>query len=104
MGSICTLLFKIILLTYLWLCWVFAAARGACSLVAVHGLLLVVPSPVAEHRLEHRLSRRDSRAVAALRYVGSSWTRGRTVSPALVGGSFTTDHQGSPCSYISDLG
>ena len=56
-----------------------AAARRDCSLVAVHGLLLVVPSPVAEHRP----NRCDSRAVAALRCVGSSWTRDRTVSPAL---------------------
>ena len=61
MGSIHTLLFKIILRIYLWLYWVFAAARGACSLVAVHGLLLAVPSLVAEHRLAHRLSRHDSR-------------------------------------------
>lgn len=42
----------------------------------MHGLLLVVPSLVVEHRLEHRLSRRDSRAVAALRYVGPSWDPG----------------------------
>ena len=44
---------------YFWLHWVFvavfklslvAASRG-CSLVAVHGLLLVVGSLAAEHRL-----------------------------------------------------
>ena len=43
----------------LWLCWVFIAAcrlslvvvsRGY-SLVVVHGFLIVVASPVAEHRL-----------------------------------------------------
>ena len=58
MGSIHTLLFKISLLIYLLLCWVFVAARAflwlqreGTALVAVHGLLLVVPSLVAEHRL-----------------------------------------------------
>ena len=40
----------IYLFIYLWLRWVFIAARGL-SLVAVSGLLIVVASLVAEHRL-----------------------------------------------------
>ena len=59
---------------YLWLCWVFASARGlslavangSYSLVVVQGLLIPVVSPVVEHELcgvlalvvvVHRLSR-----------------------------------------------
>ena len=46
-------------LFYLWLCWVFVAARGLFSscgeqgllFVVVHGLLIVVASLVAEHGL-----------------------------------------------------
>ena len=49
---------KIYLFIYFWLCWVFIAARGLFSscgergllFVAVHGLLIVVASLVAEHR------------------------------------------------------
>ena len=38
------------LFTYLWLCWVFAAAHGL-SLVVMHGILIEVTSLVAEHKL-----------------------------------------------------
>ena len=38
------------LFIYLWLYWVFVAARGL-SLVEVHGLLTLVASLVAEHGL-----------------------------------------------------
>ena len=45
---------------YFWLCWVFVAAYGLCliaastghSVVVVCGLLIVVASLVAEHRLQ----------------------------------------------------
>ena len=42
-----------------WLCWVLVAARtlvvvsGSCSLVAMHRLLTVMPSLVAEHSCRH---------------------------------------------------
>ena len=44
---------------YFWLCWVFTAAHGLSlvsesggySLIVVHGLLIMVASLVAEHRL-----------------------------------------------------
>ena len=49
----------IYLFIYFWLCWIFIVAHGlslvvmsgGCSLVALHGLLIVVASLVAEHRL-----------------------------------------------------
>ena len=44
------LFFKSYLFVYVWLLWVFPDARGL-SLVAVHGLLVVVASFVPEHRL-----------------------------------------------------
>ena len=53
--------FKTILFIYFWLCWVFVAVQafslvavsGGYSLVAVCGLLVVVASLVAEHRLSN---------------------------------------------------
>ena len=47
------------LFIYLWLCWVFVAARGLSLVavsggllfIAVHSLLIAVASLVAEHRL-----------------------------------------------------
>ena len=44
------LLFLNIYLVYFWLHWVFAAMRWL-SVVALHGLILVMASLVAEHRL-----------------------------------------------------
>ena len=41
---------NIYLFTYVWLCWVFAAAHGL-SLVVMHGILTEVTSLVAEHKL-----------------------------------------------------
>ena len=41
---------NICLFTYLWLCWVFAAAHGL-SLVVMHGILIEVTSLVVEHKL-----------------------------------------------------
>ena len=41
---------NIYLFTYLWLCWVFAAAHGL-SLVVMHGILIEVTSLVVEHKL-----------------------------------------------------
>ena len=38
------------LFTYLWLCWVFAAAHGL-SPVVMHGILTEVTSLVVEHKL-----------------------------------------------------
>ena len=52
--------FLVLYFIYLWLCCVFVAAACGLSLVvesrgyslaALHRLLIVVPSPVAEHRL-----------------------------------------------------
>ena len=45
--------------SFIWLCWVFVADHGlslvvgseSSSLVAVHGLLMVVASPIAKHQL-----------------------------------------------------
>ena len=60
MGSIHILLFLKNSFTYLFMAvlglhccegFSLAAARRDCSLVAEHGLLLVVPSLVSEHRL-----------------------------------------------------
>lgn len=52
-------LFSFYLFIYGWLCWVFVADHGlslvvgseSSSLVAVHGLLFVVASPIAKHQL-----------------------------------------------------
>ena len=46
--------------------------------------------------LRHRLSSRGSWSLAALRHVGSSRTRDRTMSPALAGGFFSTEPPGKP--------
>jgi len=64
------------LLVYFWLFWVFVAthrlslvlASGGCSLVAVHGLLIVVVSLVWYE------GSRDTGLVVP-QHVGSSWTR-----------------------------
>ena len=53
------LLLLINLVIYLWLCWVFVAARGLFSscgergllFIAVRGLLIAVASPAVEHGL-----------------------------------------------------
>ena len=65
------------LLVYFWLFWVFVAthrlspvlASGGCSLVAVHGLLIVVVSLVVWYE-----GSRDTGLVVP-QHVGSSWTR-----------------------------
>ena len=54
------LIFFLILLIYFWLCWIsdaacklsLAVASGDSSWAAVCGLFIVVPSLVAEHRLQ----------------------------------------------------
>ena len=48
----------------------------ACSLLAVHGLLIVVASLVAEHSLQSTDSVVMSSGMVAPWYVGSSQTRG----------------------------
>ena len=72
-----------------WLFWVFTAAHRL-SLVAdwglffivVHGLLIVVASLVAEHRLQrHRLQQLWSTGLVAPWHVESSWTRDQTRAP-----------------------
>ena len=96
---------KIIYL-FIWLCWVFVAARaflllqqvGATLQVVVRGILIVVASFVVEHRLQDAWpsvvvargslvavlgSRAQGqqlwlRALVASWHVGSSWTRDRT--------------------------
>ena len=65
------------MLVYFWLFWVFVAthrlslvlASGGCSLVAVHGLLIVVVSLVVWYE-----GSRDTGLVVP-QHVGSSWTR-----------------------------
>ena len=83
------------LFIYFWLCWVLVAAcrlslvvaSGGYSLVAVFGPLFAVASLVIEHGLWAQglqwvwLS--CGSALAALRLVGSSWTRDRTHVPCI---------------------
>ena len=54
----------------LWLHWVFVAACGL-SLVVMHGLLIVVTSLVAEHRLEACRLQQCSTQAQELRLTGS---------------------------------
>ena len=50
MGKTIFLKIYYLLFIYFWLRWVFVAARGL-SIVAVHGLLIVVTSLVVQQRL-----------------------------------------------------
>ena len=94
---------------YLWLCWVFASARGlslavangSYSLVVVQGLLIPVVSPVVEHGLcgvlalvvvVHRLSRPLQ--------VEPSGTRDWTASPALADIFLTTGPPGKSWAFL----
>ena len=93
-------LFLKVIFIYLciWLCWTFVTVRGL-PLVAeswgyslLHGLLIVVVSLVAEHRLwGHRLQQLWCMGLVAPQLEGSSWTRDQTLmSPSTLAGRFLT--------------
>ena len=95
----------IYLFIYLWLCWVFVSARGlslGCGkwgplFISVRGPLVIVASPVAEHRLQtRRLSNCGSRA----QQLCSMWDLPRPGPepgfPALAGRFSTTAPPGKP--------
>ena len=96
-------------LNFFWLHWVFTAAfrlsllvaSGSYSLVAVHRLLNVVASPVAEHGLQGAGAQLLwHMGLRAPWHVQSSQTRDRTCVPCVGSGFLTTDHHGSLCKYF----
>ena len=76
----------------IWLCWVLAAMQGLSlvsvnggnSLIVVLGLLIAMPSLVAELRLQGAWAQQLwCMGLVALWHVRSSWTRDRTHVPCI---------------------
>ena len=89
--------------------WAFSScSEWGLLFIAVHSLLIVVVSLVAEHGLKiHWLSRCGMwpqqlwyTGLVALQQVKSSQTRNQTPSPALVGTCYPLYHQGSPILFL----
>ena len=97
--------FVFILFLYFWLCWVFVAewglslvvTSGGSSLVAVHGLLIVVASLAMEWRLQGTWSSEVGVHWLTCPVACGIFTK---LSPALTGGFFTTGPPGMSSSLF----